>query len=112
MAPNRGRAAPLPYKLLAGIAPCRRGWLVATGKLQGTTLYPQVPEIFPKFIDVLDYVPAFEVIALDAPVGLLDDFEPGGRACEREARRLLKWPRSGAIASAPIRAALDASSYD
>jgi predicted RNase H-like nuclease len=45
---------------------------------------------------------------LHAPVGLLDEYRPGGRTCERDARRLLGPRRGAAIASAPPRAALDA----
>jgi predicted RNase H-like nuclease len=83
--------------------------LVASGKLQGVTLSPESPSILPTLVDVLDYKPAFEVIALGAPVGLLDEWRRGGRTCDREARRLLGPRRGAAITSAPVRAALTAA---
>jgi len=79
---------------------------VASGKLQGITLSPSDPIVFPALVDVLDYKPAFQVIALAAPVGLLEEQRRGGRTCEREARRLLGPRRGAAIASAPARSAL------
>jgi predicted RNase H-like nuclease len=106
------RGAPLPYKLLAGVEPCRGGWLVASAKLQGIQLHPQEPEIITTFTDVLDYKPAFQIIALHMPIGLPSAPSPGGRACDRDARKLLGWPRAGAILSPPVRKALKAKSYD
>lgn len=100
------RGAQLPYRPLAGVVPCPGGWLVAAGKLQGITLSPEEPQVFRTLIDVLDYKPAYQIIALAAPVGLLDHPEPGGRRCDRDARRLIGWPRSGAVASAPARSVL------
>jgi len=102
----------LPYKTLAGVVPCPRGWLTASAKLQGITLSPEEPQVFARFLDVIDYKPAYQVIALFAPIGLLDHPSPGGRHCDRDARRLLGWPRSGAIVSPPIRPALGATSYE
>ncbi len=98
----------MPYRPLAGVVPCPGGWLVASGKLQGITLSPNDPAILPTLVDVLDYKPAYEIIALAAPVGLLDDYRRGGRTCDREARRLLGPRRGAAIPSAPARSALGA----
>lgn len=103
MAGRARRGPELPYRPLAGVLPCGSGWLVAAGRLQGTSLFAQQPELMPSFEDVLDYRPSFEIIALGCPVGLNEKASPGGRACDREARRLLGWPRSGAILSAPAR---------
>lgn len=109
-APHRG--AQLPYQLLAGVIPCSRGWLAATAKLQGITMSPEQPQLFSTFLDVLDYKPAYQVITVFAPVGLMSHPTAKGRKCEREARRLLGWPRSSAVVSAPARPALNSSSYD
>jgi predicted RNase H-like nuclease len=106
------RGAQLPYKVLAGVEPCPGGWLVVTGKLQGITLFPQPPEIYATFTEVLDYKPAFTVVALHMPVGLLNEPQSGGRSCDREARSLLGWPRGAAVATAPTRAAVEASTYE
>ncbi|HEX5265615.1 MAG TPA: DUF429 domain-containing protein, partial [Acidimicrobiales bacterium] len=101
----------LPYRPLAGVVPCPGGWLVAGAKLQGTTMSPEEPVVLRTFVEVLDTKPAFEIIALGAAVGLPDIPAAGGRQCDREARALLGWPRSGAIISPPARAALAARSY-
>ena len=73
---------------------------------------PEDPQVFDKFADILDYKPAYQVIALFSPIGLLDEALAGGRACEREARRLLGWPRSAAVASAPVRTSLRSATYE
>lgn len=106
-----GRGPQLPYRLLAGVVPVPLGWLVASAKLQGATIAPEEPRKAPAFLEVLDYKPAYQVIALFAPIGLADGPLEKGRACEREARRLLGVPRANAIASAPPRPALSCSTY-
>jgi predicted RNase H-like nuclease len=109
--PRRGRGANLPYRPLAGVVPCPGGWLAATAKLQGITIAAEDPTVFTSFLEVLDYKPAFQVIAVFAAVGLPDEPAPGGRKCDRDARKLLRWPRSGAIASPPARSALQSKTY-
>lgn len=108
--PQRGQ--PLPYELLAGVVPAKAGWIVASCKLQGIQMYPNEPELLPTLADVLDYRPSFRVIALAAPIGLLDKPVDGGRACDREARQLIGFPRAGAIPTPPVRGALQAMSYE
>jgi predicted RNase H-like nuclease len=107
-----GHGAQLPYQLLAGVVPVRAGWLVASAKWQGATIAPEEPRIAGLFLDILDYKPAYRVIAVFTPIGLLEEPRPRGRACEREARRVLGLPRSSAIASAPPRPALSCSTYE
>jgi predicted RNase H-like nuclease len=104
--------AQLPYKLLAGAIPVSTGWLVASAKLQGATIAPEDPRVEKTFLELLDYKPAYQAIALFAPIGLFDGPVAQGRACEREARRLLGMPRAAAIASAPARPALSEGTYD
>ena len=91
--------------------PCPGGWLVAPGRLQGIALYPAPPEVFPTFTEVLDYKPAFQVLAVHAPIGLPAKGLKGGRSCDKEARKLLGWPRSGAVPSAPTRKSLAAKNF-
>jgi predicted RNase H-like nuclease len=105
------RGARLPYETLAGVVPCPAGWLVASAKLQGITIAPEAPQVFGTIRDVLDYKPAFQVLALSTPVGLPDVPVQLGRQCDREARRLLGSPRASAIVSAPARVALHAKTY-
>lgn len=108
---RQGRGAPLPYQPLAGVVPCPGGWLAATAKLQGITMAAEDPKVFSTLLDVLDYKPAYQVIALFSPVGLADTPEVGGRRCDRGARQLLGWPRSGSVISPPARSALGGSDY-
>ena len=112
MGPGGGRpqrGPQLPYKLLAGVEPCTGGWLVVSGRLQGTNLAPQAPEVFPTLVDVLDYKPAFTIIALHAPVGFPEG--PGGRSADRAARAVLGPRRGAAAVPAPAKAALQAASF-
>ncbi|HYT39488.1 MAG TPA: DUF429 domain-containing protein [Acidimicrobiia bacterium] len=101
--PGLRRGAPLPYRLLAGVEPCPGGWLVVSGKLQGVSLFPDPPQVMGRMTDLLDYRPPFETVALHCPIGLLTKPSPGGRACDREARRLLGPRRGAAIVSPPTR---------
>jgi predicted RNase H-like nuclease len=101
------RGAPLPYRLLAGVEPCRGGWLVVSGKLQGVSLFPEPAEVMSTLIEVLDYRPSFEIVALHSPIGLPNERRAGGRACDRDARRLLGARRGAAIVSPPPRSILD-----
>jgi predicted RNase H-like nuclease len=103
--PSR-RGPELPYSLVAGVKPCATGWLVAVAKLHGTTFAPEEPRILETFIDVIDQRPAFAIVALNAPIGYPEEFERGGRACDREARALLG-RRGAAIQSAPVRSQVE-----
>ena len=85
---------------------------MASAKLQGITMAPEQPQVVRTFLEVLDYKPAFQVVALFSPVGLLDVPDSRGRTCDREARALLGRPRAGAVLSTPARAALKCDTYD
>lgn len=85
---------------------------MASAKLQGITMSPEQPQVVGTFLEVLDYKPAFQIVALFSPVGLLDEPDSRGRTCDRQARALLGRPRSGAVLSAPVRAALKCATYD
>jgi predicted RNase H-like nuclease len=98
------RGPDLPYEIVAGVTPCGPSWLVAAAKLQGTIFAPEDPQLISSFVDVLDQRPSFSVIALNAPVGYLDQSAAGGRTCDREARALLGAKRGSSIQSAPVRA--------
>ena len=99
----------LPYQLIAGVVPCRSGWLAATAKLAGVTISIEEPAYFDTFVEVLDSKPPFSVIGVHAPIGYLDEGIPGGRTCDREARAILGARRGAAIRSAPSRAVLRGS---
>ena len=100
----------LPYQILAGVEPVPGGWLVAPGNIQGIQLAPQPAHVLPNLAEVLDYRPAFTVVALHAPVGVEE--EPGRvRSCDESARKRLG-PRGGSVVKAPSRALLEATSYE
>ena len=95
------RGPNLPYSLVAGVTPCRGGWLVAAAKLQGTIFAPEDPMRIETFVDVVDMRPSYSIIALNAPVGGLERAQAGGRTCDRDARALLG-RRAAAVKSAPV----------
>jgi predicted RNase H-like nuclease len=100
-APSARNGPTLPYSLVAGVTPCRGGWLVAGAKLQGTIFSPEDPVRMPTFVDIVDQRPAYSVVALNAPVGGLNQATVGGRTCDREARHMLG-RRGAAVKSAPV----------
>ncbi|MGD9701606.1 MAG: DUF429 domain-containing protein [Acidimicrobiia bacterium] len=101
-----------PYTILAAVVPCPAGWLVLPGRLQAVTVSVEPPFALPSLLDVLDYRPGFESVALGAPIGFPHDSVRGERGCEREVRHVLGWPRRSSIPGVPCRAALRASSAD
>lgn len=106
----RNNRSGLPYKILAGVEPVTGGWLVAPGNLQGINLAPQPAYVMASLADVLDYRPAFTVVALHAPVGVVE--KPGERrSADVEARKRLG-RRGGSAVPAPSRALLAATSYE
>ncbi len=96
---------------VAGIDGCRAGWIVALAQVQGTALGSHRFILCSDFNEVLHLDPAPIVIAVDMPIGLLAQPEPGGRLCDRAARRLLG-RRSSSVFSPPSRLIIDATHYD
>ena len=95
---------------VAGVDGCRAGWVVAL--LQQT---PERPEhhvqLCANFAHVLTLTPQPAVIAIDIPIGLLDEPQPGGRECDRQARRLLG-RRASSVFTPPTRPLLKATRYE
>jgi predicted RNase H-like nuclease len=106
------RGPELPYRLIVGVVPVPGGWLVAGGKLVGIQVFPEPPTLAMTFREILDAVPAYEIVAVTVPIGLPGGPTRGGRSADREARELLGFPHAGAIGSTPTRAALDAPDYE
>ena len=61
--------------------------------------------------DIVGFGTELDIVAVDIPIGLLDAYESGGRACDREARKLLGQRRSS-VFPAPVRPVLEASTYE
>lgn len=106
------RGPELPYKLLAGVVPVPKGWLVASGKLLGIQVHPEDPALFETFREILDHIPQYQVVAVTVPIGLPTSPHRGGRAADHEARQILGFPHAGAIGSTPTRDALREKDYE
>jgi len=92
---------------VAGVDGCRAGWIAALLNLKtGDWCFHYAPSL----AAIADAPQRPKIIAVDMPMGFLEHAEPGGRACEREARRLLKGKTSSVFA-VPVRAALASPSY-
>jgi predicted RNase H-like nuclease len=90
---------------VAGVDGCRAGWIVVRSRGGDRTI-----AVVPSFADVLDAARDAVVIGVDMPIGLLDRAVPGGRDCDRLARRLLG-PRGCCVFTPPVRSALGARAY-
>ena len=89
--------------LLAGVDGCHGGWFVVLcDEGSGDTSHRVVQD----FAAVLDHVRNAAMTVVDMPIGLLDKAQPGGRECDRQARRLLG-VRGCTVFSPPVRAALE-----
>lgn len=94
---------------LAGVDGCRGGWAVAL--LDPSVTDPRVQfHVCKTFVEAMDLV-GFGIAAVDIPIGLLDEPQPGGRTCDHTARRFVPG-RSSSVFSAPSRRVLQAQTYD
>ena len=108
---NRAQATREPgVPLLAGVDGCRAGWVVVVARLDAQDAQEHQVRICARFDDVLCLEPAPAVIAVDMPIGLLGAPQPGGRDCDRLARRLLG-RRASSVFTPPIRPLLNATHY-
>src|SRR5262245_28307706 len=95
---------------VAGVDGCRAGWVVVLAQQQKSEPINHI--IFcAHFAEILSLTPRPAVIAVDIPIGLLDTPQPGGRECDRQARRLLG-RRASSVFTPPTRALLQASRYE
>lgn len=83
---------------VAGVDGCRDGWVVVTA---------EDAFVCPHFAAVLAALDPDAIVAVDVPIGLLDEYVPGGREADRGARRELAARRSS-VFSPPSRRALGA----
>jgi predicted RNase H-like nuclease len=77
---------------MAGIDGCRAGWVVVHGGHATASA---------DFASVLGALPDDAAIAIDIPIGLLDEHQRGGRPVDRAARALLGAKRSSVFSSPP-----------
>lgn len=91
--------------VVAGVDGCRAGWVVVVAAGPETRT-----QVVRRFADVLEVTAEAPVIGVDMPIGLLDRAVPGGRECDRQARRLLG-RRACCVFTPPVRVALRARAY-
>ena len=103
------RASGVP--LLAGVDGCRAGWVVVLAQPRARHAQEHQVRICAGFDEVLRLEPAPAVIAVDMPIGLLAESQPGGRDCDRLARRLLG-RRASSVFTPPTRPLLEATRYE
>ncbi len=92
---------------LVGVDGCKRGWCAVHVSGSSWTVH-----VLRDLAGVLALDPAPEVVVVDIPIGLLDEPSAGGRACDREARRLLGAPRCSSVFSPPVRGVLNARHFE
>lgn len=95
---------------VAGVDGCRAGWVVVLAQ-QTRDAQGHHVRLCARFAEVLSLSPQPAVIAVDIPIGLLDTPQPGGRECDRQARRLLG-RRASSVFTPPTRALLAATHYE
>jgi predicted RNase H-like nuclease len=99
----------LPWK--AGVDGRRSGWFVALVKF-GRGTGREEHRIFTSFREVLDLEPKPTIIAVDIPIGLLEEPSTGHRECDKEARLRLGTPRRSSVFTPPTRTALASATYE
>ena len=96
--------------MIAGVDGCRAGWFVVLAHPLARNAQEHQVTVCTSFDDVLTLLPALAVSAVDIPIGLLAERQPGGRDCDRCARRLLG-RRASSVFTPPTRPHLDATHY-
>ena len=100
---NRSMTSP---RTCIGIDGCRAGWFcVVLDKVGGWSCH-----VAPDACAVGALAARADSVLIDIPIGLPDS-GPGGRLCDREARKLLGRGRAASVFSAPVRSTLAAASY-
>jgi predicted RNase H-like nuclease len=101
------------WRFVAGVDACKGGWIVVLLELDSDrNLVGESPREVGSFEEVLALPEAPRFLAVDMPIGLLTLAVPGGRACDREARRFVGARRAASVFAPPVRAVLAADSYD
>jgi len=96
---------------IAGVDSCPGGWMAVL-----VTFYEEIVSeehlLLESFRELsrLETPPSY--IAVDIPIGLLEEPLQGGRECDRVARKILGQPRSSSVFSPPVRPSLDCSTFD
>ncbi|MEP9324425.1 DUF429 domain-containing protein [Paraburkholderia phymatum] len=84
---------------------CKGGWYAVRQDARTGAIETR---ICGSFAALLAWAPPPAIVAVDMPIGLSST---GYRACDAEARKLLKWPRSASVFPTPVRHTLEARDY-
>jgi predicted RNase H-like nuclease len=90
---------------IGGADGCAGGWICVE---RDTVTGEIFAEVLPTTADLRDRARHLAVLTVDIPIGLS---ETGPRECDVEARRLLTSLRGSSVFPAPVRPAINASSY-
>jgi predicted RNase H-like nuclease len=97
--------------VVAGVDSCPGGWLAVL-----VTFYEEVVReehyLLGSFLELPGLDPAPSCVAVDIPIGLLDEPVQGGRECDRAARKILGRPRSSSVFSPPVRPSLKCRTFE
>jgi predicted RNase H-like nuclease len=94
---------------VAGADGFRDGWVIVLENTESGAVRVRTVADVEALFDLPERPAA---VGIDAIIGLPDKAEPGGRACDREARQILGHPRSSSVFSPPAYGALSAETYD
>lgn len=86
---------------LAGVDGCRGGWFVVFVDRDSVDLRDAEHHVCQRFHEVLQLDAA--IVCVDIPIGLLDTYSPGGRACDVRARAMLPRKRKPSVFPTPTR---------
>ncbi|HSG81319.1 MAG TPA: DUF429 domain-containing protein [Gemmatimonadota bacterium] len=99
-------------RFVAGVDGCKKGWVVVLLQLNGEDIAGEFCRVFDSFAKAIEMPEAPRYVGVDVPIGLPVLAIPGGRACDREARKMLGRKRGSSVFAPPVRAALAADSYE
>ncbi len=94
---------------VVGLDGCRDGWVAASAEVVPAGLGALSLRRIDRLEDALELRPA--IIAADVPIGLPTRAEPGGRSCDRAARKALG-PRKASVFSPPVEGVLACETYE
>ncbi len=98
---------------MAGVDGCRKGWVVVLLELSDDrSIAGESCTAVDNFREILDLVERPRFVGVDIPIGLPTVAVPGGRTCDREARKMLGQKRGSSVFAPPVRAVLAADSYE
>jgi len=97
--------------VVAGVDSCPGGWLAVV-----VTFYEEIVAedhiLLGNFKELSEFLTPSSYVAVDIPIGLLDEPVQGGRECDRAARKILGRPRSSSVFSPPVRPSLDCCTFE